>query len=280
MKSGTASRRGVARRRLGITAAVAFVGVLWIPLYAALLGSITPFEEIGSGALLPRTLRWQNFVEIWSGTPLLVFFRNSAIYSLLVSVIVIVVAVPAAYSLARLRVRLAPFFVFLFLSTQMVPQIAVGVPLYNVVNTFRLVDTFAAVILVLSTLLAPLAVWQLIAHFKALPPSLEEAAMVDGTSRRGAVLHVLLPAAAPGVASAFIVTFTLVWEQFLIPILLVKSTDKLPLTVGVYGLFSDLVVPWNLVMAMTVVAMLPPILIYVLAQKYVVKELTAGAIRG
>jgi len=263
-----------------IALALLFVVILWIPLYTALIGSITSFEAIGSGNLLPQEFRWQNFIEIWNRTPLAIFFRNSAIYSFVVSFIVLLAAIPASYSMVRFQMKGRSFLIFVFLSTQMVPQIAIGVPMYNVVRSLGLVNTFASVIFVLSSLLSPIAIWLLMGHFKSLPTALEDAAMVDGCSRLQTLLHVLLPAIAPGLASVFIVMFTMVWEQFLIPILLIRSTSKLPITVGVYGIFSDLIVPWNLVMAMTIVSILPPIAVYLFAEKYVVRGLTAGALKG
>ncbi len=153
------------------------------------------------------------------------------------------------------------------------------VPIFLIAQFFGVTNTRFSVIIVASALGMPFPVWLLKGYFDTIPVTLEEAALVDGCTRVAALARIILPLSAPGLLSVFMVTFILGWSQFVVPLVLITDTNLLPATVGIFRLMDEMQVRWNLVMAATLVTVVPPIIVYFFAQKHIVGGLTAGGVK-
>lgn len=262
-----------------IAGSMVFVGVMLVPYYSIFLASLTPFSKVGSGQVLPVFLYWQNYVEIWHRVIFARFLINSIIYGLAIGLIAVFAAIPAGYAISRFNFYLKNPYKFFLLSTQMFPIVIIALPLFLIVLKIGLFNTYASIILVTSAITLPFPIWLMASYFDTTPIEMEEAAMIDGCSRRQTLFYVLVPVVAPGILTSFVLAFSTAWCQFLIPYIFLTSKGKLPVTAGIYSLVGEHVVEWNLVMTGCLIAIIPPLIVFFLAQKYVIGGLTAGAIK-
>jgi multiple sugar transport system permease protein len=191
----------------------------------------------------------------------------------------VVIAILAAYAFARLRFRFKRTIFVSVLATLMLPAYATLIPLYRIMASLGLVNTYIAVILVYVSGFLPLAIWILYNYFNTIPPELEEAAAVDGASPVRALFRVVIPVAAPGIAAAAIITFLLGWAQFLFPLILTTDISTQPVTVIVAALNQQRVVPFTLLMACGVIAAAIPGLLALALNRYIVQGITAGSVK-
>ena len=204
---------------------------------------------------------------------------NSAIESGAAMVLTVVIAIFAAYAFARLRFRFKRTIFVSVLATLMLPAYATLIPLYRIMASLGLVNTYIAVILVYVSGFLPLAIWILYNYFNTIPPELEEAAAVDGAGPVRALLRVVIPVAAPGIAAAAIITFLLAWAQFLFPLILTTDISTQPVTVIVAALNQQRIVPFTLLMACGVIAAAIPGVLALVLNRYIVQGITAGSIK-
>ncbi|HEY7675564.1 MAG TPA: carbohydrate ABC transporter permease [Candidatus Methylomirabilis sp.] len=205
---------------------------------------------------------------------------NSAIIASGAAAIALGVGAPAAFTLARLRPRGARTLLGLFLAAAAFPSIALVSPLFALFARVGILNTYGAVILPHAALALPLTVWLLTAYLGELPPELEEAAQVDGASRLGAFVRVLLPAATPAVATAGLLAFLFSWNEFLFALTFAGSERTRPATVAI-ALFPGLHdFPWGDIAAASLIVTLPLVLLVLVAQRRIVAGLTTGAVRG
>jgi ABC-type glycerol-3-phosphate transport system permease component len=204
---------------------------------------------------------------------------NSTIESGAAMVLTVVIAVFAAYAFARLRFRFKRTIFVSVLATLLLPAYATLIPLYRIMASLGLVNTYIAVILVYVSGFLPLAIWILYNYFNTIPPELEEAASVDGASPMVALLRVVIPVAMPGIAAAAIITFLLGWAQFLFPLILTTDLSTQPVTVIVAALNQQRVVPFTLLMACGVLAAAIPGVLALVLNRYIVQGVTAGAVK-
>jgi multiple sugar transport system permease protein len=204
---------------------------------------------------------------------------NSIIESGAAMVLTVVIAVFSAYAFARLRFKFKRTIFVSVLATLLLPAYATLIPLYRIMASLGLVNTYIAVILVYVSGFLPLAIWILYNYFNSIPPELEEAAFVDGASPVGALLRVIIPVAAPGIAAAAIITFLLGWAQFLFPLILTTDISTQPVTVIVAALNQQRIVPFTLLMACGVIAAAIPGILALVLNRYIVQGITAGSIK-
>ena len=271
----------LSRRKIGISflLALVYVGITMFPLYSALLTALSPFGLISTRMVLPASLHYQNFIEVFVRMNMARHIFNSFVYALGTTICVLVVAIPASYAVSRFRFRAKTPFMFFLILTQMVPQITVIIPLYLLVRSIGLTNTYIAPILVISVVCLPFPIWMLRSYFDALPIELEESGMVDGCTRFAAMRRITLPSAAPGIFAAVILCVTFTWSQFLIPLVMVTETSLAPVTVAIYRMTTEFHVLWNLVMAATIVSIVIPVMVFFFSQKWIVAGLTAGSVK-
>jgi ABC-type glycerol-3-phosphate transport system permease component len=262
-------------------AGVGLVAMLLFPLYWMITASVTPEARLfQSPPLVPDTLSFAHYRALFDERDFLIPIRNSLVVAAMTTVVVLPVAALCAYAVARLRFRGRGLLLALILAVSMFPQISIVPPLYLVLRELRLLDTYPGLVLPYVTFSAPLAVWLLTAFFRQLSPELEEAAMLDGASRVRALWDIVVPLAAPGVATAAILTFLYCWNEFLFALSFTLGPDRYTVPVAVTLFRGRYQVPWGQVLAATVVATVPVALLVATCQRRIVAGLTAGASKG
>jgi multiple sugar transport system permease protein len=213
-------------------------------------------------------------------TPFLTWLLNSVLVSVLATAISIVIAILAAYSLARLRFCGAPSFGTAVFITYLVPTTLLFLPLAQVVNRLGLADSVWALILTYPTFLVPFCTWLLLGYFRTIPQEIEECAMVDGCTRFQALIRIVLPVAIPGIVCAVLFAFTISWNEFIYALTFISSTAQKTTTVGVTAeLIRGDIFYWGSLMAGAVLGSVPIVLVYVVFMDYYVSGLTQGAIK-
>jgi multiple sugar transport system permease protein len=290
--SGPAGRVASARptRLLGRLITIAVI-LLWslFPIYWALNTSLTTLGAADStpSRYFPSPLVATNYRQIFGisgssfgiATQLGRSLLNSAIESGAAMVLTVVIAVLAAYAFARLEFRFKRTIFVSVLATLLLPAYATLIPLYRIMASLSLVNTYIAVILVYVSGFLPLAIWILYNYFNSIPRELEEAAFVDGASPMRALIRVVVPVAMPGIAAAAIISFLLGWAQFLFPLVLTTDLSTQPVTVIVAALNEQRIVPFTLLMACGVLAAAVPGVLALILNRYIVEGITAGSVK-
>jgi ABC-type glycerol-3-phosphate transport system permease component len=262
-------------------AAKALPAMLLFPIYWMVAASATPESRLfQSPPLVPDALSFEHYRALFNERDFWIPIRNSLIVATMTTLVVLPMAVLCAYAVARLRFRGRGLLLALLLAVSMFPQISIVPPLYLMLRELRLLDTYPGLVFPYVTFSAPLAVWLLTAFFRQLSPELEEAAMLDGASRVRALWDVILPVAAPGVATAAILTFLYCWNEFLFALSFTLGPDRYTVPVAVTLFRGRYQVPWGQVLAATVVATIPVALLVMTCQRRIVAGLTAGASKG
>ena len=249
-----------------------------LPIYAAFVASLTKFENLGKSFLVPTDFAWQNYIDVFARVPLLAFLQATLVYALGTAVLCVVLGVLAAYGLSRFRFRGKATFVRTIFLSQLLPQVIIVVPIFMLVNQFGLYNSFIGVILAIGATGIAFTILLLRSFIDGLPVALDEAAAVDGASRLGILIRIVLPLAVPGIATAFALAFFNGWGQYLYPLVLTRSAEYTPVTVGIARL-TDNQTPWEIVMAGTLISVVPAVVIYLLAQKFLTRGLVAGAVK-
>lgn len=269
-------------RAVGLTFLTAIVV---LPLYVVLVTSVKPLSDVrGTFTWIPETFTLQPYVDIWSTVPLADYFVNSLIVVVTATVCSVSLAVLAAYALSRFRFRGARSFSMIVLSTQMFPGILFLLPLFLMFTQIQrtvgiqLNGSYLGLILTYMTFSLPFAIWMLVGFFATIPKGLEEAAMIDGTSRIGALWRVVLPVARPGIIAVSVYCFITAWGEVLFASVLTNS-DTRTLAIGLRAYASQTDVYWNQLMAASVVVSLPVLIGFMLVQRHLVTGLSAGALK-
>jgi multiple sugar transport system permease protein len=218
----------------------------------------------------------QNYRKVFGEQDFLKYFVNSTIVGTVAVGLSLVLGLPAAYSIARFRQRRLAVFIPL---ARLMPGISFLMPWYIVFSRMNLMDSYTALILSHMLIALPIVVWIMSTYFSTIPPDLEESAMVDGATRQYAFWKIILPLSGPGIITATTLSFIFSWNNFMFSqVLSMEKTKTLP--IAVYNFLSYAEVDWGGVMAAAVAIMAPAILLTMVFQKYVVKGLTMGAVKG
>ena len=252
--------------------------VFILPYLEMIVTALRPQGELRDRDYFPHHLTFANFTNIWStglGTNLAVSLE----IGIGATVLVLLVAIPAAYYTSRRRFRGRGLFLILVLVTQMFQPTSLIVGIYQeFTNTVHLNSTIA-LILVNAGFNMAFAIWILNAYFGAIPKELEEAAMVDGTSRIGAMFRVIIPLALPGIVTALIFTFIAAWNEFITALTLTNTDSSEPLTVKMNTYIGQYSTDWQHLFAGSVIATIPVIILFAFIEGKVVSGLTAGSVK-
>jgi len=250
-----------------------------LPVYAAFVTSLTTYDNIGNGSLFPTDWAWDNYVEVWRQIPLAKYLGATAIYSVTSALACVVLGVLAAFSLSRMGFAGKRVFMYALLVSQVIPLIVIAVPLFTLVRAAGLFDTFTGISLVVIGVHLAFPIMFLKGYLDGIPKDMEEAAQVDGCNQVQALFRIVLPSIKPAIYTTLALVFFTSWQMFLIPLILSTSDDKAPVTVGVFRLLSDSYTPWHLVMAGAIIASIPPVAVFLMAQRQLIGGLTAGAVK-
>jgi ABC-type glycerol-3-phosphate transport system permease component len=252
------------------------------PVYWALVASLAPEARLfdGSALALPLDATTQHYRALFDTRDFLVPIRNSLVVAGATTLFAVPVAALCAYSIARLPLPGKGALLAIILAVSMFPQISVVPPLFLLLRELRLIDTYPGLVLPYLTFATPIAVWLLTGFFRQLPRDLEEAALVDGATRLRVLRDVVLPLAAPGLASTAILTFLYSWNEFLFALSFTLGPDRYTVPVAIALFRGRYQVPWGEVLAAAIVATIPVALLVFLFQRRIVAGLTAGATKG
>jgi len=264
---------------------LSIVSLLFIgPVMWMVSGSFKSIGEILQypPRLLPEVFRWENYAQVFTLQPFGQQFLNSVLLMTLICALTLLLAVPSGYALARVRPAGAAIFFLILLSGVFIPPEAVIIPLFQAAAQVGWVDTFYPLVIftaVLST--GPVAMFIMRQAFLTLPAEFEEAATIDGAGRARTMVQIFLPLVRPSIASAVVFTAWFSWNQFLEPLVYLRSQTMLTVPVAL-TLFEDALAGprWNVQMAATTLSVLPVLIVFLLAQKHVVSGLTAGGLKS
>ena len=280
-QGGAAPRARRPLRTWLIAGAAYLVAILFLlPYLEMLLIAGRPNNELGQPTIFPSHFTFSNFTTLWSGSGLGGSIGTSLQIAAGATVIVLLVALPAAYCTARRRFRGRGAFLLLVLATQMFQPAAMLVGVQREFVNFGIPPTLSLIIINAGFNLA-FAVWILNAFFSSIPVELEEASMVDGLGRVGALTRITLPLAAPGIVTALIFTFISAWNEFLVALTLSlgESPSQQPLPVAINNYIGEYSVDWGHLFAAGLVATVPVIILFAFIERRVVSGLTAGAVK-
>ena len=256
--------------------------VVWVlPLIWAFVVSLKSEREVL--AYPPNVVfdgTWSNYVDsLFGDFSIIDGLLTSAIVSTATTVLTILLAVPAAYAFARLRLPAKRSLGFYTLATQMVPPVGLVIPYFLILNRFGWLDTYHGMIVVYLTFSLPFAIWLMVSYMEDIPREMEEAAFLDRASRLQTLWHIIIPQVRGGIAVTVIFIFLNAWNEFLFAVQLGGNTVR-PVTVEMYNFVSVEQTLWAKLSAAALVAMLPVVVIGIAAQKQIVKGLTVGAVKG
>ena len=228
-----------------------------------------------------------NYIELLGSNQYLIFFRNSAIVSLCVVTITMVISVLAAFALARMKFWGSATLATGVFLTYLIPETLLFIPLFKIfafvndLTGIELINNWWVLIILYPTLTVPFATWIMIGYFASIPKELDEAALIDGATWLQTLTKIFIPVALPGIIAATIFTFTVSWAQFLYPLAFTTSTDQLVLPVGIItSLIKGDVFNWGQIMTGALLGAAPPLIIYAFLMDYYIAGLTAGATKG
>ena len=224
---------------------------------------------------LPRTPTIQNYFDIWTVAPLTTFFRNSMVIGLGSTLIALFLAIPAAYALTRFRFRGRRFYQLFLLGIQMFPPIVIILGIFRIVAGLNMVDSLTTVVLLNAIFRLSFAIWMLEGYFATIPPEIEEAAMMDGNSRLGAMFNMILPLSWPGLVAVTIFGFMNGWNEFLFALTFIRSQDKLPLTIGLFKFVTRFQVQWHQLMAASLLTTIVVVVLFMLVQNQLTRGMVA-----
>lgn len=204
--------------------------------------------------------------------------RNSAVIAFLTMFVCMALGVPAAYALARLKFRGSSFYVSATMMTQLVPPIVLVIPLYVVLRNLLLLDTHLGLTIVYISLVLPLVIWLMRGYFASIPSDLEDSARIDGCSRMGALWRIVLPLSAPGLVSVMIFAFIAAWNEYLYAFIFTNVDAKtLPVLIGEFS--TKLGLEYLRIAAAGVLVSLPPVILALIFQRFIISGLTSGAVK-
>ncbi len=266
----------------GIVVAMAFLFPIYWSFSQSLRNPLDTFTVAGFGIpWLDFDPTLGNWIDQFASPETRKALQNSTVISIGASVLALILGTPAAYALARFQFRAVPNtdITIWFLSQRVLPPVATVIPFYLLMRTLGLLDTQLALILINATFVLPFVVVILRQTFLDLPMELEEAAMVDGGDHWEAFFQVALPLAAPSIAATGLIIFAFSWNEFLFAIT-ISSRDAITVPVHMAGAVDTRGVQFWFMGVRAMVAMVPPVLVALLAQRYIVRGLTLGAVKG
>ena len=231
--------------------------------------------------LIPNDPTIENYVNVLSNPAFPPYLWNGLKLALAGALGAMLFATPAAYALSRFRFRSRRAWMIGLLAFQMISPLVIMVPLYRYMDRIGLTESHFGAALIYIAIAAPLFTWMLKGFLDTIPQSLEDAAMIDGCTRFGAFMRVVLPLSLPGVTSGFVLNAILGWSQFIIPFILLSKPALLPIAVGIFnfqGTYSH--TSTQFLAAASVVSIIPAVVVFLVLQRFIIGALMAGAVKG
>jgi multiple sugar transport system permease protein len=269
------------RVAFAIATSILFLGAWVFPILWSVLNSFKTEQDILAyppKLLFSPTLSAYRDV-LFGSASILPNLWSSFVISIGTTFLTVTMAVPASYALARLRMRGKKIAGFYILATQMLPPVGIIIPYFLILRNIGWIDTYQGIILIYLSFSLPFAVWLLLSYFEDIPFEMEEAAYLDGASRLQALRRIIIPQVQGGIAVTVVFVFLNAWNEFLFAVVLSGNTVR-PVTIAMFNFVSVEQTLWAKLAAVSVLAMLPVILLGIVAQTHIVKGLTVGTVKG
>jgi multiple sugar transport system permease protein len=295
------------RRALLFVASIAFLGYVLAPVAWLVSSSLQSESEITSKPphWVPHQPTAENFAAIFKATDKVVTYAtrregdpatggfipstakhllpsmwNSLVVALAVVVLNLVVSVPAAYAMAKIRFVGRSASIYFMLATRVIPDIALVVPFFLFISKLGLLDNLLSLVITYLAITVPFSVFVLVSYFESLPDELDKAARVDGCSRLQTLNHVFLPLALPSLVAVVLFTFLTSWNEFLLALMFTQTPASQTMPIIVASFTSDFTISFSFINAAGVLAIVPPVILAIMFERYIVSGLTAGAVKG
>jgi multiple sugar transport system permease protein len=264
---------------------VALVGLLLFVLAPMYWMTVTAFKSdsqivMRTSDLWPTPWSTEQFTNLFTGRAFGTWYVNTVLVATASTVIALVCAALAGYALARLKFRGSESFTVTILLTYVMPGALLFIPLYQLMSGVGLNDSLWSLVVTYPTFTLPFATWLLVGYFKSIPADLEEAALVDGCTRFGAFVRIVLPLAKPGLLAVALFTLTNAWNEFLFAFVFITRNEYMTLPVGMQSMIFGDVVPQGQLAAASLLISIPVVLMYAFGQRFLTEGLTAGAVKG
>lgn len=271
--------RVLLRMLAGLVVLVIFI----LPYTIMFFGSVKTKSQIRSvdPTYFPTEWHWENYVDMWSTpeTPLPQNLISTIVISVFATLLVLAVAMPAAYYTARFRFPGRMVFLFLVIVTQMLQPAVLTSGLFRQFVTLGMIDTWAAMILVNAAFNLSFAVWIMHSFFAGVPKEVDEAAQIDGAGRLTVLFRIMLPLVWPGIVTAIVFTFVACWNEFAASLVILSTAGNQPLSVALTKFVGQYETSWHFVFGVSIVAILPVVVLFMLIEKRLVGGLTAGSVK-
>ena len=263
---------------------IALIAVSCFVLFPILWMVATSFKTESEALRIPIT--WapaeptvRNYVDMWMIKPFGLYFRNSIIVSLGTALFSTLLGAFAAYGLSRFAFKGKKVLLGGFLATQMISGVLVIGPYFKIMAALELYNTHAGLIIAFVTICLPFSTWMLTGYFDTIPKGIDEAAMIDGSSRLRTFLQIVLPLSLPGIVATTLFGFLLAWGDLLWAVTLASTDDVRMVTQGIAFAVGEFIVNWPMLTAAATMGSIPSVLLYVFMQRYLVEGITAGALK-
>ncbi|WP_448810848.1 carbohydrate ABC transporter permease [Agromyces bauzanensis] len=271
--------RVLLRMLAGLLVLVIFI----LPYTIMFFGSVKTKAQIRSvdPTYFPTEWHWENYVNMWSTpeTPLPQNLISTIVISVFATLLVLAVAMPAAYYTARFRFPGRMVFLFLVIVTQMLQPAVLTSGLFRQFVTLGMIDTWAAMIFINAAFNLSFAVWIMHSFFSSVPKEVDEAAQIDGAGRLTVLFRIMLPLVWPGIVTAIVFTFVACWNEFAASLVILSTAGNQPLSVALTKFVGQYETSWHFVFGVSIVAIIPVVVLFMLIEKRLVGGLTAGSVK-
>jgi multiple sugar transport system permease protein len=270
-------------RRLLLYAAVALVcGMVLFPVYWMLTLTVRPTRDTISypPALWPKAIQWNAYVEAFQTLPIATWLGNTFLVSVGVTLICLDLSVLGGYALSQFRWRGRTLFGFALLTSQMLPEALLIIPIFIIFRQVGLIDTRSGLVFADAAFIVPVGVWILKSFMDTIPREISEAALIDGCGPWATLWRITLPLSAPALIAVSVIAFFDAWSEYLFASTFITTAELRPASVGLASFIGELATPVELVFVFTAVFAVVPMFFYFLLQRYFISGLTSGAMKG
>lgn len=256
--------------------------VMFFPFFVMITTMLRSGQEVyvSPPRWIPHAVTLKNFAIVWTQYLLAGYFKSSTIIAVGATALNLLLSIPAAYAIARLRFKGRQLALYLFLVVQMFSPVVVVISLFKTFSKLGLLDSYLGLIVINAVFSMAFSIWLLSGYFKSIPIEIEEAAFIDGATRRQTVLRIILPIAAPGLVTTSIYTFIAAWNEFLFALSFIQTQTKMPLTLGLYRFIGRWSSQWELLTTAAFLAIIPVLVLFYVIQQRLVAGLSGGAVKG
>lgn len=261
-----------------------FAFVIGFPFYYIFTSSITPRTELFQipPSYFPSTPTFDNYINMANSVPFFTYLRNSLIFAIGSSVVSVLISALAGYALSRISFPGRNVLYLALILSVALPQMAVMVPMFQTLQSLKMVNTHHGLILLMGSLMLPFTIMTLVSFINQVPGEIEEAALIDGASPIGVILRVVFPLIRPALVTMLIINFIISWNELLYPLIFAQRIDTKTLSVGIMELSSDASTytrPWDMMSALSVVMIIPVLALILIGQRQIISGLARGAIK-